>query len=239
MTVHAEWHHRSYRAIPDMRCIFNLRVGCYFHEMCARARIQPPLTLDPVGHLTDPPACRSRCPYSRPDMRRILSHPGNPIRTAISHPAKDSPASPGPARQDQSARSCHGPLAGLILAKREAVRGHHGQLAHRIMCRASSQRSASKPHGRDRPASYPAGYLPSTSRRPATPPGAGPTQRPSRRIRFCLYGGDRLLCRLGAATGMRNSQNDGSVACPSGMTLLSPSMWRRSRVTTLCACNTY
>ena len=46
----------------------------------------------------------------RPDMRRILSRLGNPICTAIVHtPAKDSRASPGPARQDRSARSCHGP----------------------------------------------------------------------------------------------------------------------------------
>ncbi len=61
----------------------------------------PTAVLDPAGHAAEPPACRSRCPSSPgPGMRRILSHPGNPIRTAISHnPAKDSPASPGPVRR--------------------------------------------------------------------------------------------------------------------------------------------
>ena len=50
-----------------------------------------------------------------------------------SHPAKDSRPSPGPARQDRSARSCHGPLADPIPAKREAAPGHRGQLARHYM----------------------------------------------------------------------------------------------------------
>ena len=72
-------------------------------------------------------------------------------------PAEDSPAIPGPARQDRSARSCHGPLTGPIPAKR-APRGRRGQLVRaRLRDGPSRQRSASKPRDRARSAGYPAG----------------------------------------------------------------------------------
>ena len=123
----------------------------------------------------------------RPDMRRILSRPGNPIRPGIVHtPAEDSPAIPGPARQDWSAQSCHGPLAGPIPAKRGA-RGRRGDLcAPAYVPGHRGQRSASKPRDRARPAGYPAG----TCHRPpvdlrrqrpqASPNDPPPGQRPRR-----------------------------------------------------------
>jgi hypothetical protein len=89
----------------------------------------PTAVLDPARHAAEPPACRSRCPYSRPDMRRILSHLGNPSCTRIFHTsAKDSQTSPRTGRQDQSARSATIPPSvgcqARFPAKREATRGH-------------------------------------------------------------------------------------------------------------------
>jgi hypothetical protein len=71
----------------------------------------PTAVLDPAGApLSHRPAAANARHSPRSYMRRIVSHPGNPICTAIVHtPAKDSRASPGPVLQDWSARSCHGP----------------------------------------------------------------------------------------------------------------------------------
>ncbi len=94
-------------------------------------------------------------------------------------PAERATPCPGPARQDRSARSCHGPLAGPIPAKREAARGHRGQLAAALRAEPSGQRPASKAHDRARPAGYPA----DTCHRPPVDlrrqRGAGQPQRPS------------------------------------------------------------
>ena len=66
------------------------------------------------------------------------------------------PAIPGPARQDRSARSCHGPLAGAI-PRRERREAPRATCARRLRAGPSRQRSASKPRDRARPAGYPAG----------------------------------------------------------------------------------
>ena len=114
-------------------------------QLSPAASHRPTAVLDPAGHAAKPPACRSRCPpLPRPDMRRILSHPGNPICTAIFHtPAKDSRASPGPARQDRSARSCHGPLAGLrhlMMVLREYEDFDNSHRPHRALDQAAPLR---------------------------------------------------------------------------------------------------
>jgi hypothetical protein len=93
-------------------------------QRCLRDRV-----LDPAGHAVEPPACRSRSHTPPPDMRRILSHPGNPIRTAIFlTPANDSPASPGPVRQEPVRAVLPLSTGRPIPAKREA-QGHRRQLA--------------------------------------------------------------------------------------------------------------
>jgi hypothetical protein len=70
----------------------------------------------PGTPLSHRPAAADARHSPRPYMRRIVSHLGNPIRTAsiVHTPAKDSRASPGPVRPDRSARSCHGCRAPAI-----------------------------------------------------------------------------------------------------------------------------
>jgi hypothetical protein len=129
-------------------------------QLSPAAAHRPTAALDPARHAAEPPACRSRCPYSRPDMRRILSHLGNPICTRIFHTsAKDSQTSPRTGRQDQSARSATIPPSvgwqARFPAKREATRGHRRAPGAALHTGPSGQRSASKTHDRDRPAGYP------------------------------------------------------------------------------------
>ncbi len=123
----------------------------------------------------------------RPDMRRILSRLGNPICTAIVHtPAKDSRASPGPARQDRSARSCHGPATVRWQARfprrgkrREDTAGNWRAALHaELHAEPSGQRPVGQANDPDRPVmtpEVPGIDLPwtcATGRRPdpATPP---------------------------------------------------------------------
>jgi hypothetical protein len=141
----------------------------------------PTAVLDPAGHAAEPPACRSRARTPRPEMRRILSHPGNPIRTAISHT---------PAKIPRRARDQYGRTVRAVLP-RSAGRPDSREEGSG----ARTPRATGAPHympgrpGSDLPArlmtaidlrATPAGYLPSTSRRPGPPPGAGQPQRPRR-----------------------------------------------------------
>lgn len=147
----------------------------------------PTAVLDPAGHAAEPPACRSRWPYSpaghasdtvppwKSDLHGHLSHPRQRF------PGEQGTGTAGPVRAVL-------PLSAArpIPAKREAARGHRGQLA-RAGLRA-------EPSGSDLPArlmtaidlrappQVPAIDLPVDLRRP---PGAGQPQRPRRRIRFC------------------------------------------------------
>jgi hypothetical protein len=67
-------------------------------QLSPAASHRPTAVLDPAGHAAKPPACRGRCPpLSRPDMRRIVSHLGNPTCTAIVHPRQRFPDEPGTA----------------------------------------------------------------------------------------------------------------------------------------------
>jgi hypothetical protein len=147
----------------------------------------PTAVLDPAGHATDPPACRSRCPYS-PGRTCAGYCPTLEIRSA--RPSLTPPPKiPGRAR-DRHGRTRPCRSATVRWQARFPRRGKRredtaGDWRAALRAGPSRQRSASKARGRGRPASYPAGYLPSTSRRPATPPGAGQPQRPRRRIRFC------------------------------------------------------
>jgi hypothetical protein len=147
----------------------------------------PTAVLDPAGHATDPPACRSRCPYS-PGRTCAGYCPTLEIRSA--RPSLTPPPKiPGRAR-DRHGRTRPCRSATVRWQARFPRRGKRredtaGNWRAALRAGPSRQRSASKARGRGRPASYPAGYLPSTSRRPATPPGAGQPQRPRRRIRFC------------------------------------------------------
>ena len=114
----------------------------------------------------------------RQDMRRILSHPGNPIRPAIVHsPAEDSPEVPGPARQDRSSRSCHGPLAGPISAKRAGARPPWATCARPPKCRTIQAAICQRPRDRARPAGYPAGtcHRPPVDLRRQRSQASGPT----------------------------------------------------------------
>jgi|SRR5450755_1865848 hypothetical protein len=61
----------------------------------------------PLSHR---PAAADARHSPRPYMRRIVPPPWkSDLHGHRSHPAKDSRASPGPVRQDRSARSCHAP----------------------------------------------------------------------------------------------------------------------------------
>jgi hypothetical protein len=93
-------------------------------------------------------------------MHRILSHLGNPICMPSFHaPARDSRATPGPVRQDRSARSCHGPATVRSQARfprrGSGARTPRATGAPHYVSGHPGQRSASKAHDRDRPAGYP------------------------------------------------------------------------------------
>lgn len=123
---------------------------------------------------------------SRPDMRRILSHPGNPIRTAIVHTPPKIP------RRSRDRRGRSGPrgLATVRWQTRLTRRGKRkdtaGNLCAPPTCRAIQAAICQQASWPRSTCALPRRYLPSTFRRPATPPGAGQPQRPRRRIRFCL-----------------------------------------------------
>jgi len=148
----------------------------------------PTAVLDPAGHAAEPPACRRRWPYSpgrtcagyRPTLETWSARPSFTPRQRF--PGEPGTGTAGPLRAVLP-WSRHCPLAGPIPAKREAARGHRGQLARRITCRAIRQRSATKAHDRDRPAGYPG----ATCRRPPVDPRrhraqASPTTTPAHPI---------------------------------------------------------
>ena len=121
----------------------------------------PTAVLDPAGHAAEPPACRSRWPYSpgrtcagyRPTLETWSARPSFTPRQRF--PGEPGTGTAGPVRAVLP-RSRHCPLPGPIPAKREAAPGHRGQLVRAALrAEPSGQRSASKAHDRDRPASYP------------------------------------------------------------------------------------
>ena len=147
----------------------------------------PTAVLDPAGHAAELPGppqlmpvspgrtCAGYCPTleirsARPSFTLRQRFPGDPGTGTAGSIHAVLPRSAGRPDSREEGSSAGPPWA---------------TCARRLRAEPSRQRSASQPHDRDRPASYPAEYLPSTPRRPATPPGAGQPQRPGRRIRFC------------------------------------------------------
>src|ERR1039457_2485544 len=137
----------------------------------------PTAVLDPAGHAAEPPACRSRCPYSPAGHAPDTVPPG--IRSA--RPSFTPPPKiPGRAR-DRHGRT--GPRGPARPDSREEGSG------------ARTLRPTDAPHylpgqpSSDLPARLMTAidlrvlrrYLPSTSRRPAPPAGAGQPKRPRRR----------------------------------------------------------
>ena len=127
----------------------------------------------------------------RPYMRRILSHLGNPICTAIVH---TPPKIPGRARNRYDRTGPPGPatvppLSAVRPNSREEGSGARTPRAtgapQYMTSHPASDLPASKAHARDRPASYPG----ATGHRPPVDPrrhrAQGSPQRPRRRIRFC------------------------------------------------------
>ena len=126
-------------------------------QLSPAASHRPTAVLDPAGHAVEPPACRSRCPYSparhAPDT--VTSWKSDP-HGHRSHPAKDSPAIPGAVRQDP-VRAVLPLSAGRPDSREEgSARTPRATCARRPLAEPSRQRSASKPHDRNRPARYPA-----------------------------------------------------------------------------------
>jgi hypothetical protein len=126
-------------------------------QLSPAASHRPTAVLDPAGHATEPPACRSRCPYfpgqtcagycptleirsERPSFTPRQRFPGDPGTGAAGPVRAVLPLSAGrpDSREEGSART---PRA---------------TCARRPRAEPSRQRSASKPHDRDRPARYPA-----------------------------------------------------------------------------------
>ena len=136
-------------------------------QLSPAASHRPTAVMDPARHATEPPACRSRCPYSRGQTCAGYC-PTLEIRSARPSftPRQRFPGEPGTGAAGPVRAVCHCPLADPTPAQREA-QGHRGQLVRAALCaEPSGQRSASKAHDRDRPACYLAG----TCQRPPVDP---------------------------------------------------------------------
>jgi hypothetical protein len=126
----------------------------------------------PGTPLSHRPAAADARHSPRPYMRRILSHPGNPIRTAIFHtPAKI----PTRARDQYGRTGPRGPATVPPLSaegpdSREEGSGARTSRAtgapHHMTSHPASALPASKAHDRDRPVGYPG----STGHRPPVDP---------------------------------------------------------------------
>jgi len=162
----------------------------------------PTAVLNPAGHATKPPACRSRCPATpRPYMRRIVFRLGNPIRTAIFHTRQRFPGESGTGTAEPVRavlpRSRHCPLAGPTPAKKKRREDTAGNLCtlHYVPSHPGSDLPASKAHDRDRPVRYPG----ATGHRPLVVP---------RRHRAQASPNDHADASDSAAYGARRAEPD-------------------------------
>jgi hypothetical protein len=108
---------------------------CHQVQLSPAASHRPTAVLDPAWHAAEPPACRTRCPYSPGRTGHVpdTSTSADPICTGIFHTsAKDSLDKPedrqtGPIRAVLP-RSRHLSAGRPDSGEEEAPRGHRGHL---------------------------------------------------------------------------------------------------------------
>jgi len=157
--------------------------------------------MDPTGHAAEPPACRSRWPYS-PGRTCARDCPTLKIRSA--RPSFTPPPKiPGRARDQYDGRT--GPLGPATVRPLSAARPDSREegsgartpratCPRRITCRAIRAAICQQGSGPRSTCELPRRYLPSTSSRPASPTGRrpAPTTTPAHPIlpnrgRFVLH----------------------------------------------------